>query len=386
MPEEEEMENYNHKNVFGNPTPAEDVLLQLKRQPELYMKYVTLDAEWRVRFSEFCEGKRSLPLTYDPFFKKIFHPDIHPERLSRLLSSLLGVKVKVKSILPMEDSPLNGESLLIMDIVVELEDGSLANIEIQKIGYAFTAERATCYSADVLMRQYTRVKGEKGRNFSYKDMKKVYTIILYEKSPKIFHQFPGNYIHMGKTTFDTGLPMEMLQEYCMVALDVFRDFPYPKMRSEQTAWLSLLVTEKLEDADRLLQDYPWLEGIYQEIAMMRQKPEEVLGMFSDALKILDKNTVHYMIEEQQKEIEEQQKVLAEQKQAIVEQEKAIAEQEKAIAEQGKTIAEQGKTIAEQERVLTERDDAIAEQRKALDKKEEEIAALRRQLEFYKGKA
>ncbi len=373
----------NHTNLLGNPAKAENILVQLKKHPESYRKYLALDLDWRTRFSEFCEGKRSLPLTYDPFFKKIFHPDIHPERLSRLLSSLLGVNVKVKSVLPTEDSPLNGESLLIMDILVELEDGSLANVEIQKIGYAFTAERATCYSADVVMRQYTRVKGEKGRSFSYKDMKKVYTIIFYEKSPKVFHEFPGDYIHMGKTVFNTGLPVEMLQEYCMVALDVFRDLPYPKIRSEQTAWLSLLAAEKLEEAERLIEEYPWLEEIYQEIAMMRQKPEEVLGMFSDALKILDKNTVHYMIEEQQKEIEEQQKILAEQKGAIAEQEKAIAEQEKAIVEQEKAIAEQEKAIAEQEKAIVEQEKVIAEREKTITEQEREIAELKHQLEAYR---
>ena len=38
--------------------------------------------------------------------------------------------------------------------------------------------------------------------------------------------------------------------------------------------------------------------------MLRRKPEEVLGMFSEALRILDQNTIKYMIEMQQKELEE----------------------------------------------------------------------------------
>ncbi len=41
-----------------------------------------------------------------------------------------------------------------MDIVVELEDGSIANVEAQKIGYAFPGQRSACYSADLLLRQY----------------------------------------------------------------------------------------------------------------------------------------------------------------------------------------------------------------------------------------
>ena len=43
----------------------------------------------------------------------------------------------MKEIIPVEDRMLDGESLLIMDVLVELEDGSLTNVEIQKIPYAF---------------------------------------------------------------------------------------------------------------------------------------------------------------------------------------------------------------------------------------------------------
>ena len=40
------------------------------------------------------------------------------------------------------------------------EDGGLADIEIQKIGYAFPGERSACYSADLLLRQYKKGEGE----------------------------------------------------------------------------------------------------------------------------------------------------------------------------------------------------------------------------------
>lgn len=103
----------------------------------------------------------------------------------------------------------------------------------------------------------------------------------------------------------TGLNMEFLQEYFLVALDVFRKIPYPKDKSQRNAWLSLLATENMKDAKKVVGEYPWLEEIYEEIAMLRQRPEEVLGMFSEALRILDQNTLKYMIEELQKEQREQ---------------------------------------------------------------------------------
>ena len=95
------------------------------------------------------------------------------------------------------------------------------------------------------------------------------------------------------------------------------------------AWLSLLVTENLEEAERLIEDYPWLQEIYEEIAMLRHRPEEVLGMFSEALRILDQNTVKYMIEELQKQLEDKD---TEKALIIKEKDAEIKEKDAEIAE------------------------------------------------------
>jgi len=221
---------------------------------------------------------------------------------------------------------MDEDTLLIMDILGELEDGSLINVEIQKQSYAFLAERISCYLSDLVMRQYARVRGTKGSAFTYRDIKKVYIIVIFEQSMGAFHQTNDRYIHHGKNIFDTGLQLELLQECCLVSLDVFRKIPYPKIRNEQTAWLSLLSTEDLKDAKNLVREYPWLEEIYEEIAMLRQQPEEVLGMFSEALRILDENTVKFMIEELQKKVDEKDAVIGEKDAAINEKDAVINEQ------------------------------------------------------------
>lgn len=288
------------------PQTKEETLERLRQSPVLYNGYRKLNERWKELFLDFCQGKKSLPLTYDPFFKYLFDPEIHGKRLSRFVSSLLGFEVKILQALPSEDRLIDGESYLIMDLLARLTDGSLVNIEVQKQGYAFPAERISCYSADLLMRQYMRVRGNAERkSFSYKDIKKVYVIVLFEKSTSLFHQFPGIYLHHGKTVFDSGLNMELLQEYYLVALDVFQKIPYSEgEKSEQRAWLSLLTTENLEDAERLIEDYPWLKEIYQEIAMLRRKPEEVLGMWSEALRMLDENTLKYYVEELEEKLQQ----------------------------------------------------------------------------------
>ena len=267
---------------------------------------------------------------------------------------------------------LDGESLLIMDVLVELEDGSLTNVEIQKVPYAFPAERMTCYSSDLVMRQYARTKSLRGDKFSYRDMRKVYTIVIFENSTGNFHRMPETYIHQGRVAFDTGLEMDFLQEYCLVALDVFRQIPYAVNRNEQTAWLSLLVTETVEEAERLMTEYPWLKEIYEEIAMLRQKPEEVLHMFSEALRIMDRNTVKYMVEEQQKELEEQKKELARKQRQINDQQEQLGEKQRKIDDQQEQLGEKQRQIDDQQEQLTD-------QQRLLFEKDQEIRVLREQL-------
>ena len=68
------------------------------------------------------------------------------------------------------------------------------------------------------------------------------------------------YIHHGKTTFQTGLQFYLLQEYYLIALDVFRNFHYTNSSNsinlteqELHAWISFLVTENLNDTNQLIQ-------------------------------------------------------------------------------------------------------------------------------------
>ena len=336
-----------NQNIWNDlPETREVIQARVEANPTLRNTYRHLTSPFRERFLDFLRGARTLPLTYDPFFKAIFDPTLHPERLSGLISSLLGIPVKVKEIIPVEDRMLDGESLLIMDVLVELEDGSLTNVEIQKIPYAFPAERMACYSSDLVMRQYARTKSLRGEKFSYQDMRKVYTIVIFEKSPKSFSKIPNCYIHRGRIVFDSGLEMDFLQEYCLVALDVFRQNPYSEDRNEQAAWLSFLTTETLEDAERLMNKYPWLEEIYKEIAMLRQKPGEVLHMFSEALKIMDRNTVNYMIEEQLKKLDEQQEKLESQKEQLVNQQEQLEQKDKQLQEKDQEILALKKQLEE----------------------------------------
>ena len=258
-------------------------------------------------------------MLYDSFFKEILDPDSRPERLENLLSLLLKQQVKILKVLPNDSTRIADESsLLIMDIVVQLEDGSIANVECQKIGYAFPGQRAACYSADLLLRQYKRVRGEKGKKFLYKDIKKVYSIIFYEQSPKEFHEFPNDSIHRSKQKTDTGVEIELLQEFLFIPLDIVRKiYENNGIRNKLEAWLIFLSDDNPETICHLIETYPEFREMYEDVYNLCLNTEKVMNMFfSEELRILDRNTVQYMMDEQQKEIDEQKKVLKEQEEEI----------------------------------------------------------------------
>ena len=331
--------------LFPSRTEHE-CLTELRKHPRSYFAYQNMTQEWKNRFLGFMEGKKTLPLTYDPFFKKLFNPDIYPERLSSLISSIIGTKVTVQCILSNEDSMLPSTSLLLLDILVQLENGSIANVEIQKIPYTFPGERMSCYSSDLMLRQYTRVKSSKGSSFTYKDLKTVYTIVIYEKSPDacLTDALSDIYLHHGRIVFDTGVELKLLQEFYVVALDVFKESKYAKDINELNAWLSLLTARSVDDLAALVSDYPWMEAICKDMSEYMYDPEEVITMFSKALRMLDENTVHYMIDELQKE------------------------RDKAVA-----------ALSEKDAALSEKDSVISEKDAALSKKDAEIAALKAKL-------
>ncbi len=319
-----------------NNHSRDQIIADLTRNPRLNTDYQRLTVDLKNRLVDFLSGTKTLPLTYDPFFKKMFNPDVHPERLEGFISTIIGRKVRIKGVLSQEESLLQGTSLLIMDMIVELEDGSVANVEIQKISYLFPGQRMSCYSADLLLRQYARVKGQKGAGFTYNDLKKVYTIIIFENSPAELKKdyLKDSYVHFGSTRFDSGIAIDLLQDYYLISLDVFAKSYYSKEKkqiNDLNGWLALLSTDRVDRLDELVSDYPQMESICRDMASYLDQPEEVIGMFSDALRILDENTVHYMMDEMQKQIDENTRQLDESLKKLRESREQLDDANKEIA-------------------------------------------------------
>ena len=330
------------KQYFPMIREREDIKREIRENPKLLEKYREWDEEQQEEFLDYCTGVKGVKVLYDAFFKEIMNPENTPERLNELLSLLLGQSVTIKRVLPGDSTRLADEqSLLIMDILVELADTSLANVEVQKIGYSFPGQRSACYSSDLLLRQYKRVKGEKKKAFSYKDIKSVYTIVFFETSIKEFHEYPQNYIHKFKQQSDTGLELELLQKYVFIPLDIFRGIYHNDGKSngknsanrcwnKTEAWLTFLSTDEPEIIIELIRQYPEFKEMYEEIYVMCQNVEKVMEMFSKELIQLDRNTVQYMIDEMQDTIDVQKEKIDTQKEELEAKQETIDSQKATI--------------------------------------------------------
>ena len=351
------------KQYFPMIREREDIEREIRENPKLLEKYREWDEEQQEEFLDYCTGVKGVKVLYDAFFKEIMNPENTPERLNELLSLLLGQSVTIKRVLPGDSTRLADEqSLLIMDILVELADTSLANVEVQKIGYSFPGQRSACYSSDLLLRQYKRVKGEKKKAFSYKDIKSVYTIVFFETSIKEFHEYPQNYIHKFKQQSDTGLELELLQKYVFIPLDIFRGIYHNDGKSngknsanrrwnKTEAWLTFLSTDEPEIIIELIRQYPEFKEMYEEIYVMCQNVEKVMEMFSKELIQLDRNTVQYMIDEMQDTIDVQKETIDTQKEKLEEQKTTINTQKEELEAKQNTIDTQKDEIETMKRQL-----------------------------------
>ena len=189
---------------------------------------------------------------------------------------------------------------------MHLDDGSYANVEMQKIGYSFPLARADCYISDIIMRQYADKKSTLGKKFTFNALQKVYSIIIMEQSPSEFHSVAEKYIHRRRTYFDTGIyPQNSgLHEDIFICLDSFHSAVHNITKNSNVldAWLTFLSTTSPTDIHMLIKSFPCFATIYQEITDFVNKPKELIDMLSEELYIMDRNLERLMIEEAQEEL------------------------------------------------------------------------------------
>lgn len=231
-----------------------EIMERIENDEYLEMMFNSWTEEQRKEFLDFCSGAKGVKTMYDFVSKEVLNPEYKPERVDELLS--------------------------------------------------------------LLLRQYKRVRSRKKKKFSYKDIKHVYTIVLFEKSPSAFLKFPDTYLHYFEQRSDTGLEMNLLQKYIFISLDIFRRIQQNKDRTVKIknrldAWLAFMCMDEPEAVISITEKYPDFKIMYEEVYDICRNIEEVMSMFSKELRELDRNTVQLMIDEMQEELNEKKYELKE---------------------------------------------------------------------------
>jgi transcriptional regulator of NAD metabolism len=96
------------------------------------------------------------------------------------------------------------------------------------------------------------------------------------------------------------------------------------------AWLTFLSMDSPEVIVELIERYPEFRAMYEHIYNICRNVEGMMEMYSEELKILDRNTVKYMVDQMQEQIDSQKELIDNQKEQLVEKE--IQELKRKLAE------------------------------------------------------
>lgn len=177
----------------------------------------------------------------------------------------------------------------------------------------------------------------------------VYTIVLFEKSPTEFHEFPDTYIHYFEQHSNTGIQLNLLQKYLFISIDIFLKYQQNigiQLETRRDAWLAFMGSDDPDIILKVIEKYPDFKEMYQQVYEVCQNIEEVMGMFSKELAKMDRNTAQLMIDEMQEDIKQKEEILKGQDDRIKDQINKLKEQDDRLKEQDDRLKEQDQVIRE----------------------------------------
>ena len=142
----------------------------------------------------------------------------------------------------------------------------------------------------------------------------------------------------------------MLQNYIFVPLYIFRKtMEYKGISNKLDAWLAFLSMDSPEMIMELSSKYPEFKAMYEHVYNICQNVEKVMSMYSEELKILDQNTVRYMVDQMQEEIDSQRAQLNSQKEQLVSQKNQLEIKDKQLEQQEKELQKLRRMLAEKDK-------------------------------------
>lgn len=155
--------------------------------------------------------------------------------------------------------------------------------------------------------------------------------------------------------------MELLQKYVFVPIDIFLKIMENRDISNRLeAWLTFLGSDAPKDIVRLIEGYPDFKAMYAQIYEICRNVENAMGLFSEELAILDRNTVKYMMDEMQEEIDRRRVELAQYQEQVDQQKEKLNQQKEQLNRHKVALAEKDTAIAEKDREIAKQSAALQE--------------------------
>ena len=288
-------------------------------------------------YHEVASGNKLYPLNYDAAFKKLFHPDHHPDRLNLLLRGITGdSSIEVAGSASNEGMILTQDSKkVIFDLPSELRDQRRLITELQKQPQSFITNRADIYSANILTNQFSATYSQMKGDISYKDIRDVILVVLMVKTPKDFARIPSPggspfhpYIqHITHNITDEGVVHGRLSKIYFAELD--------ECLKQYEAGVNLCGNPELQfilsaicDANSPKITQEFIDGkhtdIYNELKQMAFDKEAMEMLFSEELAHTDWVTMEKEIRNLENDNSDKDQMLANKDQMLAEKDGQIS--------------------------------------------------------------
>ena len=155
---------------------------------------------------------------------------------------------------------------------------------------------------------------------------------------------------------DTGVNINLLQEYLFIPLDIFKKNQQNENRSVKIenrleARLAFFCMDDPETIIEIIERYPDFKEMYEQAYDVCRNIEEVMQMFSKELLELDRNTVKLMIDDMQKQIEEKDEQLNQKDEQLNQKDEQLNQKDEQIRELDEQLRQLDEQIKQSEQEI-----------------------------------
>lgn len=162
--------------------------------------------------------------------------------------------------------------------------------------------------------------------------------------------------------FSSGLKLDMLQEYILIPLDIFHSCMQNKsIDNPLEAWLTFFSSDDPTTIVQLITAYPEFKPMYETLYRICLDMEKIMGFFSQELKVMDDNTVKYMVDtlsaevdalkQENEDLSKNNEVLSRDKEALSKDKEVLSKDKEVLSKDNEILRQK---IAELEAQLTEK--------------------------------